>query len=79
MNTKLLLLIGGAAFLLAGCASYDRGGTTNGYDVTTGAGESRPIPAASPTMRPGMNPYDPRDAHFTTRPQPMQSPAITSP
>ncbi len=78
MKTKLALLMGGLALALSGCASY-QGGTSDEYNATSGnsVGEVYPEPAGSPTFRPGMNPEDPRDPHFTTRPQPQASPSTT--
>ncbi len=78
MNVKLMLTTASLALLLSGCASY-QGGTSDEYDTSSGnsAGEANPAPAASPTFRPGMNPEDPRDPHFTTRPQPQASPSTT--
>ena len=61
------------AFLLGDCSTY-RGGTGDQYNMITNHAESYPEPAGSPTFRPGLNPEDPRDAHFTTRPQPAEPP-----
>ena len=62
---KQLILVALLALPVAGCASY-QGGSAESYSTGTGAAESRPEPAASPTFRPGMNPNDPRDPHFVT-------------
>ena len=43
------------------------------YSTGTYVGEGQPEPSASPTFRPGMNPEDPRDPHFTTRPEATQT------
>jgi hypothetical protein len=79
MKLKNVLLIMGAALALAGCASY-QGGTAEDFNTTTGYSEQEvPItePTPSPTFRPGMNPEDPRDPHYTIRPQPKLSPPTT--
>lgn len=80
MKYLRFLCLGSALLLLAGCSSY-QGGTPDTYQSTTGSGSSPgqtyPQPTASPTFRPGMNPDDPRDPHFNTRPQPWQSPPAT--
>ncbi len=80
MRTKLFLLTSLFALVLSGCASY-QGGTSDQYDTTVNSGDSlgqsNPEPAASPTFRPGINPNDPRDPHFTTRPEPQASPSTT--
>lgn len=70
---KILRSILGLLLIVAatGCATY-QGGTADEYNTETGAAVSGPV--ASPSMRPGMNPNDPRDSHFTTRPQPDVSP-----
>jgi len=65
--TSLLILITG------GCATH-QGGSVNDADTMSSA-EGQPEPAASPTMRPGANPQDPRDAQFSTRSEPSQSPS----
>ncbi len=80
MRTKLFLLASALVLGLTGCASY-QGGTTDPYD-TAGSGatsldQSNPEPAGSPTFRPGLNPNDPRDSHFSTRPDPQASPSTT--
>jgi len=77
----VLSLIFGALLTLTGCASY-QGGTSGEAPVyfnNSDTGEAYPAPAASSTFRPGMNPEDPRDPHFNTRPQPTQSPPTTQP
>lgn len=84
MKTRNLILILGAALPLAGCATNQGGtaeetATAEQFTPLPDAGESHPAPAASPTFRPGMNPYDPRDSQFLTRPQPRQSPAFNVP
>ncbi len=68
------------ALSLAGCSSYQGGAGEQTNTMTGGAaGEGNPQPANSPTFRPGMNPEDPRDSHFTIRPQPNQPPGNTMP
>jgi hypothetical protein len=67
MKTKRMILIMCAALPLAGCASH-QGATEEQPSALTGGAQSNPQPAGSPTFRPGMNPNDPRDPHFTTRP-----------
>jgi hypothetical protein len=75
MKIKHMAILAAAGLALAGCTTRE-GGTSDRYDYNTGAhvGESNPQPADSPTFRPGMNPQDPRDPHFTNRPQPDQLP-----
>ncbi len=79
---RYLLLLVFPALLLAGCAS-NQGGTSDEYQ--TGFGNSNPPadvspgPAATPSFRPGMNPDDPRDPHFTNRPLPGDTPANNQP
>ncbi len=77
MSIKRYIWIAALALPLAGCATY-QGGTPDEYTTSSGFGqaEAYPAPAGSPTFRPGMNKSDPRDAHFTTQPQPV-SPAPT--
>ncbi len=81
MRIRTLLFLGVLALPLVGCSSYNtnQGATTDEYNATSSAGESNPQPAASPTFRPGMNTEDPRDSHFTTRPQPSVAPPTTNP
>jgi len=83
MKPKSFYLCAATVFLLSACAhdSYDHnsGGTSDTYSTGMSAGQSNPQPAASPTFRPGMNPDDPRDPHFTTRPEPQSSPSTTKP
>ncbi len=75
MRIQSILLLAGLGLPLFGCASYQgEGGTSDEYNTTMDRGESYPQPAGSPTFRPGMNPQDPRDPHFTNRPQPQQIP-----
>ena len=77
MSITIRFSILSAVLCLAGCASHHpQGGTAEQYQTGSGAGsaEGYPAPIASPTFRPGMNPSDPRDSHFTTRPEPTQSP-----
>ncbi len=69
---RRILSLTGALVLLAGCSTYT-GGTGSEYTTSNGIGEGNPSPAASPTFRPGMNPEDVRDPHFTTRPEATQS------
>ena len=69
MNAKTFALIVFVAALVVGCASYE-GASRDEYGSSTNQTQVYPQAAASPTFRPGINPYDPRDAHFTTRPQP---------
>jgi hypothetical protein len=80
MKTKQMILIICAALPLAGCATYEGGTaeeTGTAGTLGSGAGEAHPEPAASPTFRPGMNPSDPRDPHFTIRPQPAPAAETT--
>ncbi len=78
MKLLLALCLAAAVLPLAGCSSdrsdYSSHGATYDPYMTGSAGESHPEPAGSPTFRPGMTPYDPRDPHFITRPQPFQQP-----
>lgn len=61
--------------LLAGCSSTSyQGGTADQFNATTNSAEAYPEPAGSPTFRPGLNPQDPRDAQFQTRPRPAEPP-----
>jgi len=76
MKLNCLILIVTAALPLAGCSTH-RGGTGQApveYNTGGDLGESYPTPRASPTFRPGLNPQDPRDAHFATRPEESSSP-----
>lgn len=77
MKLKYIFLIGSAVLPLAGCASH-QGGTSDEYQTDTYA-PVNPVPMASPTFRPGMNPDDPRDPHFTNRPIPNSSPSNNQP
>ena len=53
MKFRLMFAIGSAALMAAGCASYEGATADPGHsDYNTGMG-----PIASPTFRPGMNPY----------------------
>ena len=80
MKVNFFILGVGAFLGLAGCASHQGGaGAPLEYGTNGDVGEGTPIPIASPTFRPGMNPEDPRDPHFTTRPQPSESPPLTPP
>lgn len=79
MNFKRYILMAAFVLPLAGCASRDyQGGTYDDTVFQTSGGVSNADPAGSPTFRPGMHSEDPRDPHFTTRPQSV-SPPITSP
>jgi hypothetical protein len=79
MKIKTFSLIGLLLLPLAGCATREyQGGGYDTYDTGTEIDVS-PGPTASPTFRPGMTPNDPRDPHFTTHPEPMQSPPSTNP
>ncbi len=84
MQLRYLFLLAGAVLPLAGCSSdrYDSNAQgaagTDPYGIGSGNAEGFPRPSASPTFRPGMNPEDPRDSHFTTRPQPFQQPPSTN-
>ena len=73
MKIRSILLLASLALPLFGCASY-QGGTGEEYNTSMDRGQSYPEPAGSPTFRPGMNPEDPRDPHFTNRPLPQQVP-----
>jgi len=73
--TGLVLATSMLMMLLAGCSSTSyQGGTDSRYHVTTNSAETYPEPAGSPTLRPGLNPQDPRDAQFETRPRPAEPP-----
>jgi hypothetical protein len=63
MNVKRAMLIVSTVMPLAGCSTY-QGGTTDDYMTGTGSNPGNPEPAAAPSMRPGMNPYDPRDQFY---------------
>jgi hypothetical protein len=67
-----ILIISTLACVVVGC-STNRGGTAQGYDSTYDDYQWTPRPAASPSQRPGMNPEDPRDPQFLTRPDPSLS------
>jgi hypothetical protein len=70
MKLTRTILVLSAALPLAGCATH-QGGTYEDYNAVASASESSTEPLReSPTFRPGMNPYDPRDAHYGTGPQP---------
>ncbi len=73
MKLTALVLATATVILFAGC-STNRGGTTDEFNTITNSAEGNPEPAGSPTMRPGLNPRDPRDPQFLTRPQPEQPP-----
>ncbi len=80
MKIRYFALIALAALPLVGCSSSrteNAGGTSDPYGIGTSTAEGNPQPSASPTFRPGMNPQDPRDPHFITRPQPFQQPPAT--
>ena len=77
MKLQSLLLITGAILPLAGCASH-QGGTYDEYQTDTRVSVN-PGPIASPSMRPGMNPDDPRDPHFRNRPIPGSTPSNNQP
>jgi len=67
------------AFLgfLSGCSSYPPAYTGGTYD--TSYSESHPEPVASPSLRPGLNPEDPRNPQFNSRPEPDQTPPTSKP
>jgi hypothetical protein len=76
---KPLILLVCAVIPVAGCAS-NKGGTAEEppqYGPQSSVGEANPEPMSSPTFRPGLNPEDPRDSQFMTRPQPNQAPPQT--
>jgi hypothetical protein len=83
MSMKKFVLILGAVLPLAGCATNQgQGGATVNdmeYNTRADAGEATPRPIASPSFRGGLNPEDPRDTQFGTRPRPTQSPSTTFP
>lgn len=64
--------------IVAGC-STNQGGTSSNDNDLLGGNEVFPGPRASPTQRPGMNPEDPRDPQYITRPQPTVPPPTTKP
>jgi hypothetical protein len=66
MKSKRLLLILSMGMPLAGCSTY-KGGTMDDYSTGTAASEAHPVPTATPSFRPGMNPDDPRDQFFKPR------------
>jgi hypothetical protein len=72
-----VILILATMALLPSC-STDRGGSQDWYNKTNN-GEGNPAPAASPSLRPGLNPQDPRDAQFGARPDTSQSVPPTKP
>lgn len=78
---KRLAVIAGISIaaigMLAGCAT-NRGATSDDYESVNTA-EAHPQPAGSPTQRPGMNPQDPRDAQFGSKPDLLPSPPTTQP
>jgi hypothetical protein len=69
-----MLMLGALVSLFAGCAGTQSGNAEVPKSTAVMLGQANPQPAGSPTFRPGMNPQDPRDPHFTTRPLPLQSP-----
>ncbi len=71
MKMSFLSLVAGLGLALTGCASY-QGGTADQSGRMTGGEEVHPQPTASPSFRPGMNPEDVRDPHYTTRPETQQ-------
>jgi hypothetical protein len=77
MKLKYFLLIAGAVLPVAGCASHQ--GATHDEYQTDSYTPVNPVPTASPSFRPGMNPDDPRDPHFTNRPIPDSSPSNNQP
>jgi hypothetical protein len=81
MRALLAVQIIAAAGLVAGCSTYqpaDTGAAYGaGYDNTYT--ESHPQPTASPSQRPGLNPDDPRDPQFNSRPNPTQTPPSSKP
>jgi hypothetical protein len=72
MKPVAVVLTSLIVLLLGGCAS-NQGGSVNDLN-TMSSTEGQPAPAASPTMRPGSNPEDPRDAQFSTRQDLSQPP-----
>jgi hypothetical protein len=70
MKNKLMILAACAGALgAAGCASNERGGTTDEYSTGFGMGIYA-TPEASPTVRPGSTPLDIRDPNALATPQP---------
>lgn len=66
-NKCLSLLILAGLLALAGCSTYQGASADqDGYYYGRDAG-----PMGSPTMRPGINPIDPRDPNALTRPFPQ--------
>jgi hypothetical protein len=55
-------LFGAIVLVLTGCCSANRGGSDDNYTYGTGA------ESGSPTMRPGMDPTDPRDPTYLSHP-----------
>jgi len=81
MKVRSLILAAVTALPLAGCATHE-GGTAQDrleYGTYRDAGQGNPAPIASPTFNSGMNPDDPRDSHFSSRPRPTQTPPMTAP
>jgi hypothetical protein len=66
MKAFLIFEIIAALGLAAGCSAYRPASADTRFD--SAYAESHPQPAASPSQRPGMNPNDPRDAQYLSRP-----------
>jgi len=79
MRAPLLMqMIATAGFLTcAGCYTEQPARTSGAYDSTYY--QAYPQPAASPSQRPGLNPDDPRDPQFGSRPNPTLTPPTTKP
>lgn len=60
------------------CSTHRGAGGYYDENLTSGV-QSSSLPPASPTMRPGMTPEDPRDPQYITRPQPLEPAPTTKP
>lgn len=77
MKYLQLLLFVPLMFLFNACSTHQGGG---GYDENSTSGmQSGPVSPASPNMRPGMTPLDPRDAQYFTGPPPLEPQRTTNP
>jgi len=68
LTMMLLMVFSLLVVALGSGCSTERGGTSDEFNTISNNGEAHPQPAGSPTQRPGMNPQDPRDPQFNTRP-----------
>ena len=63
--------------LASGCSTGQRTSRATDYSVTDA--QAHPVPTASPSQRPGMNPADPRDAQFNNHTAPTEQTPVTKP